>query len=213
MDDENWFSGFAAIPEIDYVAPKGLDFSHLAKMKITPEISYYNFDGKRRKSVMWNYGETSSSAAPAHGWTATPRPGESEPLFLLRQAYETLELPGKLSDYHFALQRTHDELNKFIEKEVWVASEIEKLCKLNIQLLEKHPETISYENDNGIHYARVTAFNRLISLYENEGYLREALEVAKIATKFDYGYEKVEEIEDKIKLLESEDSYDKPADL
>ena len=38
MDDENWFSGFAAIPEINYVAPKGLDFSHLAKMKITPEI-------------------------------------------------------------------------------------------------------------------------------------------------------------------------------
>lgn len=213
MDDEKWFPRFAEIPEIEYAAPKGLDFSHLAVMKITPEISYYNFDGKRRKSIMWNYGNTSSSASPAHGWTATLRPGESQPLFLLRQVYETLELPGKLSDYHFALQRTHDELNGFIGKESWVAHEIEKLCRLNIQLLDKHPETISYENENGIHYARVTAFNRLISLYENEGYLRDALEIAKIALKFDYGYEKVEEIEDKIKLLESEDSYDKPTDL
>lgn len=182
-------------------------------MKITPEISYYNFDGKRRKSIMWNYGNTSSSASPAHGWTTTPRPGESESLTLLRQIYETLELPGKLSDYHFALQRTHDELYKFIGKESWVASEIEKLCKLNIQLLEKHPETISYENEEGIHYARVTAFNRLISLYENEGYLRDALEVVKIAVKFNYDNAKVEEIEDKIKLLENEDSYDKPAAL
>jgi hypothetical protein len=213
MDDENWFPRFAEIPEIEYAAPKGLDFSHLAVMKITPEISYYNFDGKRRKSIMWNYGNTSSSAAPAHGWTATQRQGESQPLFLLRQVYETLELPGKLSDYHFALQRTHDELNGFIGKESWVASAIENLCKLNIQLLEKHPETISYENENGIHYARVTAFNRLIRLYETEGYLRDALEIAKIALKFDYGYEKVEEIEDKIKLLESEDSYDKSTDL
>jgi hypothetical protein len=208
MDDKNWFPSFAAIPEIEYIAPKGLDFSHLAGMKITPEISYYNFDGKRRKSIMWNYNKTSSSASPAHGWTATPRPGESESLTLLRQVYETLELPGKLSDYHFALQRTHGELCKFIGKESWVAGEIEKLCKLNIQLLEKYPETISYENEEGIHYARVTAFNRLISLYENEGYLREALEVTKLATKFEYGNEKVEEIKDKIKLLESEDTYD-----
>lgn len=206
--DENWFPRFAEIPGIEYTPPAGLDFSGLTGRGKIPEISYYNFGGKKRKSIMWKYGDVSSSASPAHDWKTAPRQGESEATTLLRQAYETLELPGTLSDYHFALQRTHDELNGFIGKEIWIPAEIEKLCRLNVRLLETHPETISYENDEGIHYARVTAFNRLIGLYENEGYLREALEVAKIATRFDYGNEVVEELEERIKLLELEDEYD-----
>lgn len=208
MNDENWFPRFAEIPDIKYEPPADLDFSYLPGRGKVPEISYYDFDGKKHKSIMWKYGDVSSGASPSHDWKTAPRPGESEATTLLRQLYETLELPGKLTDYHFALQRTHDELNKFIGKESWIPAEIEKLCWLNIRLLEKHPETVSYENDDGIHYARVTAFNRLISLYENEGYLRDALEVAKIATCFDFGNDVVEELEKRIKLLELENEYD-----
>lgn len=207
MMDENWFPRFAEIPGIEYEPPAGLDFSRLPGRGKIPEISYYDFDGKKRKSIMWKYGSVSSGASPAHDWKAAPRPGESEVATLLRQVYETLELPGTLGDYHFALQRTHDELNRFIGKESWVPAELEKLCWLNVRLLERHPETIAYENDEGVHYARVTAFNRLISLYENEGYLRDALEVAKISIRFDYGNDAVEELEERIKLLELEDEY------
>lgn len=207
MEDEKWFPRFAEIPGIKYEPPKGLDFSNLPGRGKVPEISSYEFDGKRRKSIMWKYDETSSSASPAHGWETVPRAGESEALTLLRQVYETLELPGMLSDYHFALQRTHDGLRKYIGQESWVLSEIEKLCWLNIRLLENYPETISWENDDGVHFARVSAFNRLIGLYENEGYLRDALEVAKIAVKFDYGSELIENLEEKIKIIESEDEY------
>ena len=207
MMDENWFPRFAEIPGIEYAPPAGLDFSDLPGRGKIPEISYYDFDGKKRKSIMWKYEDVASSASPAHDWKTAPRPGESESTTLLRQAYETLELPGTLSDYHFALQRTHDELHRFVGKESWIPAEIEKLCRLNVRLLETHPETISYENDEGIHYARVTAFHRLINLYENEGYLREALEIAKIAIRFDYGNEIVEELEERIKLLELEDEY------
>lgn len=208
MMDENWFPRFAEIPGIEYEPPVVLNFSHLPGRGQVPEISYYDFDGTKRKSIMWKYGDISSGASPAYDWKTVPRQGETEATTLLRQAYETLELPGTLSDYHFALQRTHDELNIFIGKESWVPAEIEKLCWLNVRLLEKHPETISYENDEGVHYARVTAFNRLISLFENEGYLREALEVAKIATRFDYGTDIVEELERRIKLMELEDEYE-----
>ena len=208
MMDENWFPRFAEIPGIEYEPPPGLDFRCLPGRGQIPEISYYDFDGKKRKSIMWKSGDISSGASPAHDWKTVPRQGESEATTFLRQAYETLELPGTLSDYHFALQRTHDELNKFIGKESWVPAEIEKLCRLNVRLLEKHPETVSYENDEGVNYARVTAFNRLIGLYENEGYLRDALEIAKIAIRFDYGSETVEELEKRIKLMEIEDEYE-----
>ncbi|MGC2236548.1 MAG: hypothetical protein WA584_10325 [Pyrinomonadaceae bacterium] len=207
MMDEKWFPRFAEIPGIQYEPPKGLDFSYLPGRGKVPEISYYNFDGKRRKSVMWKSGNGTTSASPAHEWETVPRPDETEAATLLRQLYETLELPGNLSDYHFALQNTHEGLNKYIGKESWVLAEIEKLCWLNIRLLEKYPETISYENDNGVHYAGVLAFNRLISLYENEGYLRDALEVAKIAARFDYGNDAIDELEERIRLLESEDEY------
>lgn len=207
MNDEKWFPRFAEIPSIKYDPPKGLNFNTLPGRGKVPEISFYEFDGKRRKSIMWKYGDVTSGASPAHAWETKPLPNESEAATLLRQVYETLELPGTLSDYHFALQRTHDGLNKFIGKESWVLSEIEKLCWLNIRLLENYPETISYENDDGVHYARALAFNRLINLYEKEGYLRDALEVAKIAVRFDYGSDVVDDLEERIKLLESEDEY------
>lgn len=207
MDDEKWLPRFAEIPGIKYDPPQGLNFNNLPGRGKVPEISFYEFDGKRRKSIMWKYGDVTSGASPARDWETKPLPNESEAATLLRQVYETLELPGTLSDYHFALQRTHDGLNKFIGKETWVLSEIEKLCWLNIRLLEKYPETISYENDDGVHYARALAFNRLINLYEKEGYLRDALEVAKIAVRFDYGSDVVDDLEKRIKLLESEDEY------
>lgn len=207
IDDEEWFPRFGEIPGIIYDAPGGLDFSYLTNRGKVPEISYYNFDGKRHKSIMWNYGATSSSASPAKEWKTTPRPGESEAKTLLRQLYEILELPGTLSDYHFALQNTHGALKNYVGQEAWVLPEIEKLCRLNIQLFEKHPETITYETDDGIHYFGVTAFHTLIDIYKKEGYLHKALEIAKIAGRFNYYKDAVQELEDRIKLLELEDEY------
>ena len=207
MDDEKWFPRFAEIPGINYETPKNLEFAYLPGRGKTPEISYYDFDGKRRQSIMWKYGDIRSGASPAREWKTVSREGESEASKLVRQIYEILELPGTLSDYHFALQRTHDDLNGFIGREAWILTEIEKLCLLNARLLDTHPETISYENDQGIHYFRVTALNKLIKLYETEGYLHDALEIAQIAVKFGYGDEVVDELENKIKLLEEEDNH------
>jgi len=206
MSEEKWFPRFAEIPGIRHEPPKGLDFSHLRWRGLVPEISYYDFDGQKRKSMMWTYGGTTTSAAPAKGWTTEPRRGESRALTALRQVYETLELPGTLSDYHFALQGARDELRKYITQESWVLSEIEKLCRLNIQLVDKYPETISYERDGELFFYSVTMFHTLIKLYENEGYLREALEVAKIAVRFENVRSNiVEELQERIKLMESED--------
>jgi hypothetical protein len=208
MMDENWFPCFAEVPGIIYESPKELNFNNLRGRGVVPEINYDVLDGKRHKSIMWKTEDGgTTSASPAHVWETKTLPGETAAITVLRQVYEVLELPGTLSDYHFALQGAHEGLKKYIGKESWVLPAIEKLCWLNVRLIENHPKAISYENDRGIQYAQVSVFNRLISLYEKEGYLHEALEVANIAERFGYSCDVTERLEERIKLLESEDVY------
>ena len=122
---------------------------------------------------------------------------------------EALELPGKLSDYHFAIQNCHNSLKGFAREEPWVLEEVERLCWLDIRLISEYPEIITPEPINIAdeelakiatarrgerRFATVLAFQQLISMYDREGYLREALEVAKIAERFEQCSGKVEEI-------------------
>jgi hypothetical protein len=208
MNDERWFPRFAEIPGIKYDAPPNLDFSALPGRDKIPRIEYYNFDGKRHVSLDWKSGDITTSASPAHEWKTLPRAGESQAATILRQVYETLELPGILSDYHFAIQHAHEALRKYVGKEIWAPAYIEKLCLLDVQLLDKYPETIVFESiKDEIHYARASAFARLIDLYEKEGYLRDALQIAKIAERLEQGTGIFQELEERISLMETEDNY------
>lgn len=208
MNEERWFPRFAEIPGIKYDPPPNLDFSALPGRGKIPKIEYYNFDGKRHVSLNWKSGDMTTGASPAREWKTTPHAGESEAATLLRQVYETLELPGVLSDYHFSIQHAHEALRKYVGKEIWAPVYIEKLCLMDVQLLDKYPETIVFESiKDEIHYARASAFARLIDLYEKEGYLREALQIAKIAERLEQGSGIVEELEAKINLTETEDNY------
>ncbi len=53
-------------------------------------------------------------------------------------------------------------------------------------------------------YFGVSAFHRLIDLYEEEGFLREALEVARVGQKFEQCQGKVEELEARLARIEAE---------
>ena len=48
------------------------------------------------------------------------------------------------------------------------------------------------------------AFQQLISIYDREGYLREALQVAKIAERFEQCSGKVEEIIERLDRIDAE---------
>ncbi len=106
---------------------------------------------------------------------------------------------------HFALQNCSQELQNHTGREAWVSSAVEQICRWNIDLIETHPETITYESDSGTHYFGVTAFRKLIGMYEKEGYLQEALEVARISIKFDHDVGKLEELEARLKQIKFED--------
>lgn len=201
---EKWYRRFADVPDIGYQGSPGVDRTRLPGHNVVPEISYYNFEGKHRVSMMWPMKDGSTSASPANTWETKPSKGEIHAETLLRNLHEKLELPGTLSDYHFAIQHCHGELGQHAREAFWIYEEIERLCWLDITLIEKYPVTITDEYGGERTYYGVTAFHKLIDMYEKEGYIREALKVAQIAKRFEQDTGKVEELRERIASVEAE---------
>lgn len=198
-----WFRRLAEAPQVGYEGSSSVDRSLLPGHNDTPEIIYHDYEGKRHVSLMWPMGQGSTSASPASSWEPTQRQDEPTAEFKLRRLYEKLELPGTLSDYHFAIQGCHDELSRFVRQFPQALEIIETLCWLDIRLIEHFPETITYENGDEKSYFGVSAFHRLISLYQKEGYLDEALRVAQIAEKYQHAVN-FDDMQQRITLIEAE---------
>lgn len=212
---EKWFPRLGDVPGIEYVN-EAVDRTRLAGHDAIPRIERYEFDGRVHESMYWPTKDGSTSASPSKTWEARPLQGETAGQTALRQLREALELPGTLTDYHFAIQHGHDELRDNAREEPWVFEEVERLCWLDIKLIEQYPETITLEpitiQDEEIaklaierrgerRFFAVSAFHQLIGLYEREGYLKEALEVAKLAERFEQCQGKTEELKERISRI------------
>lgn len=68
-----------------------------------------------------------------------------------------LELPGEASDYRFAIQGCFGRLWSLRRTHPRVTEEIEKLCWLDIRLPEALPDTLRYEQTDGLSSTRATA--------------------------------------------------------
>jgi len=216
---EKWFRRLAEAPGIEYKPDPAIDRLQLPGHDAVPKINRYEFDGRRHESLSWPTEGGSTGTSPAQAWKTQPRKDETEAQITLRQLQEALELPGTLSNYHFAIQGCHDALRRLASAEPWVLEEVERLCWLDIRLIRQYPKTITLEPITTAHeelakvaaerrgerkFFSVSAFYQLISMYEREGYLREALEVAKIGRVFEQCPGKVEEIQDRINRVEAE---------
>lgn len=216
---EKWFRRLAEVPGIEYKPDPAIDRTRLPGHDAVPKIDHYEFDGERLESMDWPTKDGSTSSSPAATWETKPIKDETEGQTAFRQLQERLELPGTISDYHFEIQRGHGALWARAREEPWVLEEVERLCWLDIRLINEYPETITLEpiRIDDEHLAKlaaerradrnffgVDAFHQLISMYEREGYLREAFEVAKIGQKFEQSAGKVEEVEEQIKRVEAE---------
>ena len=92
-------------------------------------------------------------------------------------------MPGEISDYHFAIQQAADELWKRRRDQPAQIGFVEWLSWWDARLVETHPE--AFENPPGSgEYLRVPAFERIVGLYEREGFLHEALAAAERFEKF-----------------------------
>jgi hypothetical protein len=180
-----WFRCLADVPGSDYRSDPRVRRSSLPGHDSVPKRSVHTFEGKRHESLTWptTHGETSASPASRRATEASAPRNESTEA-TLRRLYEILELPGTTSDYHFAIQGWVDALWKRRREEPSVLPEIERLCWLDIRLIEARPATITYERDGTTTHFRVLAFGYLIQLYEREGYVAEALDVAERAARF-----------------------------
>lgn len=171
-----WFRRMADVPAISYCSPPPLDRSALVGHDWVPTLYTFELDGKERSRYEWpSFEGYRTSASPVHQRTSdtgVERTPEEE----LRWLEETLELPGELSDYHFAVKQSYERLFGVRAVDPEVLHEAERLCWVDIELVEAQPQIAEYEPGR---HLRVPAYAYLIRLYEGEGYLTEALEVAE----------------------------------
>ncbi len=201
-----WFRGFAEVPGIGYKGNPGLYRPQLPEHATLPKSGSYEIAGVQRDFLSWPmlFGTGATSASPVKQWTTHPRSGESPAQTRLRQLYETLELPGELLDYHFAIQGCCSELWRLRRDEPWIFAELERLCWLDIRLIQIYPDIMQVKNERA--FLLVTTLQHLIALYEQEGNLYEALQMAEIAAQFNQQLPALELIKSRIANLEAEEA-------
>lgn len=171
-----WFRRLAEVPGISYQSPPSVERSTLTGHDWIPTLYTFEFDGREQSRYEWPSLEGyRTSASPVHQRThgsGEERTSKEE----LRWLEKMLELPGEPDDYHFALKKSYERLFDMRVLTPEVLHEVERLCWLDLELVEAQPQIVEYEPGKHI---RVPAYNYLIRLYEGEGYLAEALEVAE----------------------------------
>lgn len=181
----DWFRRFEDIPGVLYTLREQIDRSSLLGCEDVPEVHTFCFDGQPKETLWWpaRSGGLGGSASPAHyrAFSAFRDTRDVPAAALLRNVSEGLELPGESTDYHFLIQGCAAELWSRCRKEPHLVGEVERLCWLDIGLIQARPDAASDVTDGERHFYSITGFWTLIELYERKGDLAEALKVAEIA--------------------------------
>jgi hypothetical protein len=123
---------------------------------------------------------------------------------LVRNVYEGLELPGEPAGYHFLIQGSASQLWTHRREDPHVVGEVEKLCWLDIRLIETCPEAVRNEYSEKREFCEIISFHRLIDIYEREGFLAEALDVAELGARYGQSDEARERLKRRIEAAENE---------
>src|SRR5260370_1949030 len=143
-----WFRRFGEIPGVAYTPPEQIDRLSLAGRDEVREGQPCRFGGKLKETLSWPPGDGSGgrSASPAHyrAFSTFPNPRNVPATAMLRNLYQGLELPGEPSDYHFLIQRAAEQLWRRRRNEPDLLGEVERLCWLDIGLVQARPNAASY---------------------------------------------------------------------
>lgn len=198
-----WYRRLADVPGVSYAGSSTVDRTKLDGHDFEPEVHEFEFDGKVHRSLSWpSAGGDSTSASPVHQRAFG---GDKASTHVeLRRLEETLELPGELSDYHFAIQGTAQTVFDGRRQDFSFLEEVERLCLLDITLIEAHPKVAEYEPGK---FFRVVGYELLMRLYEGEGYFAEALEVAERSARLgqEYALDRAERLRSRLADLAAED--------
>ena len=210
----DWFKRMGDIPGLEYEPPVAIDRTKLAWHDAVPELMRFDFDGKVNESLWWEYVEdgekVSTSASPAHARASASDDRTRTASVVLGQLWEVLELPGEAADYHFAIQGAVGELWRQRRSEPDSLEWYEYLCLLDLRLVQAAPDTVrdQYADarpERGPEYYVVSAFANLIGLYTREGFLDEALEIARVADRFGQGSQAIADLQNRMAALQAED--------
>ncbi len=212
-----WFRRFGDLPGLDYETPPTVEPRGLPGYGTTPRQTRTQlFDGREFDRLVWGgeeedeygFSETSGrSPAQAHSWSEDRE--ELASADLLHGLWETLELPGEPSDYHFALQSVAGLLWRRRREEPENVRWVEQIYLLDLQLIEASPEAIrnefAGEVDTDMPFYSAAAFTSLSGIYEREGFLAEALRVLESGARFNQVEDRVKALRERIDVLRAED--------
>jgi hypothetical protein len=204
MDDSQWYERLAAVPGVDYAGHPNVDRRELPHHNTKPFIERFEFDGRTREALLWKLGAGLTSQSPAAARLSSDARDDTV-AGRVRRLYEALELPGTVADYHFALLGTYEAMWAQRRRQPELLPELEQILLLDVRLVEAQADRIASDRQGERMMPRVPAFARLVSLYEREGFLHEALAIAKLAARFDQGSADEERLEARLAQLEAED--------
>jgi hypothetical protein len=197
-----WFRRLGDIPGLGHECPEWIDRSRLPGFNAVPREYTVDLGDRRIESLSWPRGDgEATSASPVHARAYSERSNYSSG-DIVRNVYEGLELPGEPSDYHFLLQGSASQLWSLRRAEPRVIAEVEKLCWLDIHLIEACPSAASDGDDRGFY--SILTFGTLIEIYEREGFLAEAVSAAELAARFGQGDAAKERLTHRIDAVKSE---------
>jgi hypothetical protein len=204
MDDIHWFTRLADISQVGYSGQTSVDRRSIPGHDIRPEIRTSDFDPTLGQWLMWPTAGGSTSASPASGWfTADDRQHVSASI-ILRRIRETLELPGTAADYHFALLAACQILWRRFRHDADTLLALEELCLLDIALVEARQDIVNDGTADNPQWLSIPAFDVLTRLYEGEGYIQDALAIARLGAKLGQDDDQVQRLEESVAALGAE---------
>jgi hypothetical protein len=205
MDESRWYARIRNIPGVRYEPSIAVDPASLPKHNVKPKVYTFDFDGEKRKSLSWETPDGSTSQSPASEWMSVEGRKET-PETVIQRVYEALELPGTAFDYHFALLHAYDDLAGRARRAPALLAEVERLCLLDVMLLEAVPDVVLNFGGRDLPPLRAPSFARLIDLYERNGFLDDALAIARRGEPLGQCVGEVERLTEEIALLRAEDA-------
>lgn len=204
MEDTKWFARLADVPKVGYRGYSNVDARRLPGHGTKPCVETFDFDGTLHRSLNWPTAEGSTSQSPASSWCSFDEPRHATAADVLRRIYEALELPGTAADYHFALLHSYEILWNRFREQPDLLLELEQLLLLDIALVESRPNILQMGGENETFWASVPAFYHLMRLYEREGYVEDALAIARRGAALRQGGDDLRRLEQRVAALSAE---------
>lgn len=193
-----WVRRLADVSGVGYAGMSDADRRRIPGHDAVPKVLKLR-DG----SEFLEWGNGSQTPAQAYELVDPDAPTKR----VLSHLMELLELPGVPSDYHFAIQNVISQLMRRRLTEPEVLDDVEGLCLLNMALVEAIPEAVArdWEGDLSKGFVGMFCFSTLITLYEEEGALDDALAIAHRAKPFGNNEGAEERLEARLAAVRAED--------